>query len=62
MRDDASAFQRYPIGDTDDFLAVGSEGTNKTGFCDIEYKGENGEEVYVLSGVTSTGMSVFKVD
>jgi len=62
VRDDASAFQRYPIGDTDDFLAVGSEGTNKTGFCDIEYKGENGEEVYVLSGITSTGMSVFKVD
>ena len=62
VRDDASAFQRYPIGDTDDFLAVGSEGTNKTGFCDVEYKGEHGEEVYILSGVTSTGMSVFKVD
>ena len=62
VRDDDSAFQRYPIGDTDDFLAVGNEGTNKTGFCDIEYKGENGEEVYVLSGITSTGMSVFKVD
>ena len=62
VKDDDSAFQRYPIGDTDDFLAVGNEGTNKTGFCDIEYKGEHGEEVYILSGVTSTGMSVFKVD
>ena len=62
VKDDASAFQRYPIGDPDDFLAVGHESTNKTGFCDVEYKGENGEEVYVLAGVTSCGISLFKVD
>ena len=59
VRDDATAFQRYPIGDPDDFLAVGHEGTNKTGYCDIAYRGD---DVYVLSGVTSCGMSVFKVE
>ena len=59
VKDDASAFQRYPIGDPDDFLAVGHESTNKTGYCDIAYRGD---DVYVLSGVTSCGMSVFKVE
>ena len=59
VREDASAFQRYPIGDPDDFNAVGHEGTNKTGYCDIAYKGD---DVYVLAGVTSTGMSLFKVE
>ena len=59
VRDDASAFQKYPIGDSDDFDAVGHEGTNKTGYCDVAYRGD---DVYVLAGVTSTGMSVFKVE
>lgn len=59
VKDDASAFQRYPIGDPDDFLAVGHESTNKTGYCDIAYRGN---DIYVLSGVTSCGMSVFKVE
>ena len=59
VRDDASAFQRYPLGDPDDFLAVGHEGTNKTGYCDVAYRGD---DIYILSGVTSTGMSLFKVE
>ncbi len=59
VKDDPSAFQRYPIGDPDDFLAVGNETTNKTAFCDLAYVGD---DVYILSGVTSTGMSVFKVE
>ena len=59
VRDDASAFQRYPIGDPDDFSAVGHETTNKTGYCDVAYRGD---DIYILSGVTSTGMSVFKVE
>ena len=59
VKDDASAFQRYPLGDPDDFNAVGHEGTNKTGYCDVAYRGD---DVYVLAGITSTGMSVFKVE
>lgn len=59
VKDDASAFQRYPIGDPDDFGAVGYESTNKTGFCDVAYRGD---DIYILSGVTSTGISLFKVD
>lgn len=59
VREDASAFQRYPLGDPDDFNASGHEGTNKTGYCDIAYRGD---DVYVLAGITSTGMSVFKVE
>ena len=59
VREEASAFQRYPLGDPDDFDALGHEGTNKTGYCDIAYKGD---DIYVLAGVTSTGMSVFKVE
>ena len=59
VRDDASAFQKYPIGDSDDFDAVGHEGTNKTGYCDVAYRGD---DVYILAGVTSTGMSLFKVE
>ncbi|MBP5572038.1 MAG: BACON domain-containing protein [Bacteroidales bacterium] len=59
VRENDMAFQRYPIGDPDDFLAVGHESTNKTGYCDIAYRGD---DVYVLSGVTSCGMSVFKVE
>ncbi|MBP5488292.1 MAG: hypothetical protein J6X77_01850 [Bacteroidales bacterium] len=59
VKDDASAFQRYPIGDPDDFSAVGHETTNKTGYCDVAYRGD---DIYILSGVTSTGMSVFKVE
>ena len=43
---------------TDDFDAVGNEATNKTGYCDIAYRGN---DVYILSGITSTGMSLFKV-
>ena len=59
VRETDMAFQRYPIGDPDDFMAVGHEGTNKTGFCDVAYRGD---DVYVLSGITSTGISVFKVE
>ena len=59
VRENDMAFQRYPIGDPDDFMAVGHEGTNKTGFCDVAYRGD---DVYVLSGITSTGISVFKVE
>lgn len=58
-KDNAAAFQRYPIGDPDDFEAVGHETTNKTAFCDAAYVGD---DIYILSGVTSTGMSVFKVE
>ena len=59
VRENDMAFQRYPIGDPDDFLSVGHEGTNKTGFCDVASRGD---DVYVLSGITSTGISVFKVE
>ena len=59
VKDDDMAFQRYPLGDPDDFSAAGHEGTNKTGYCDIAYKGD---DIYVLAGVTSTGMSLFKVE
>ena len=45
--------------DSDDFSAVGHETTNKTGYCDVAYRGD---DIYILSGVTSTGMSVFKVE
>ena len=59
IRDNDACFQRYALGDPDDFYAVGWEGTNKTGFCDVL---QDGGETYILAGVTSTGMSLFKVD
>ena len=59
-RDKAECFQRYAIGDTDDYYAVGDEATNKTGFCDV-LQTESGE-TYIMAGITSTGMSLFKVD
>ncbi len=59
IMDNDLCFQRYPLGDADDFYATGSEGTNKTGFCDVMQDGEN---TYIIAGITSTGMSLFKVE
>lgn len=59
-RNDDSSFQRYAIGDSDDYYAVGHESTNKTGYCDV-YQDELGD-IYIVAGITSTGMSLFKVD
>lgn len=60
IRDNDACFQRYAIGDPDDYFAVGHEATNKTGFCDV-LQTESGE-TYIMAGITSTGMSLFKVD
>ena len=35
IRNNDACFQRYAIGDPDDYFAVGHETTNKTGFCDV---------------------------
>ena len=60
IRNNDACFQRYAIGDPDDYFAVGHETTNKTGFCDV-LQTESGE-TYIMAGITSTGMSLFKVD
>ncbi len=59
-RNNDNNFQRYALGDPDDFFAVGHEGTNKTGYCDVLTTDEG--DIYILAGITSTGMSLFKVD
>ena len=58
-KDNAASFQIYPIGDSDDYFASGHESTNKTGFCDVM---QTGDETYILAGITSTGVSMFKVE
>ena len=59
-KDNPAYFQRYALGDPDDFFAVGHESTNKTAFCDVLQTPEG--ETYILAGITSTGVSLFKVD
>ena len=60
IKDNDANFQRYAIGDPDDYFAVGHEATNKTGFCDVMQT--EGGETYIIAGITSTGFSLFKVD
>jgi hypothetical protein len=52
--------EKYPIGSADDLKATGALATSLTGYCDIYNDGEGG--LYILAGITETGMSLFKMN
>lgn len=52
--------EKYPIGSPEDFDATGPVATALEGYCDIYNDGEG--NVYILAGVTHTGMSLFKMN